>query len=667
MDKLYEGFDNRMKMRLNLKLGLIIIVTFLGIIAVGGTSIFEMSRLNSKMEKALTVNLHSMQLAGEMKSTASQYDRQIVLYLRTTTPQGRELLLKQLDGLNKSMQGSIDKYAEVTANGDQAQLDKLRENWKYYQESQQKVLKEAESNAIIAFQLWEGNLSASHKKLTATLDEINSQNQQVIAESKSLLDRTYKSSWMVTIFVLVVIALFAGALGLVTNRYLQRRINRLVSINERLAQGDLDVNVNMKAHDELGQLASSTEKVIANLRSVIGQVGTASFQVAVAAQRMAVTADESNRASESVAMTMQEVAEGTNRQVERVVESSELMAMLASAVGEIKETMDQIVDMAQEASNAAVVGRQVLGTTSDQIEGIRSANVETVEAFEDLSAGMGRIIEFVNVITEIASQTNLLALNAAIEAARAGEHGRGFAVVAEEVKNLADASSQAADKVRQIVAGAQLGLQHMKQALSGTNSRVVDGVRAMEETNEGFNLIVAAIEEILGQIRLAAHTTEKISDSSKQVLVNIEDVANVTEESAAGIQEVSAVTQEQLAGMHEISLAATTLAQLAEQLDQSIKQFKLDNGDTAGEEAAAATENTEAQYVKSVIEPEASLNESVDATQETHEDTATATEETNDESAKVTEEANEESAKVSEETNEESAIVTEETNEETVK
>ncbi|MGB8955430.1 MAG: methyl-accepting chemotaxis protein, partial [Tumebacillaceae bacterium] len=395
LDKLYEGFDNRMKMRLSLKLGLIIIVTFLGIIAVGGTSIFEMSRLNSNMEQALTVNLRSMQLAGEMKSTASQYDRQIVLYLRTTTPQGRELLLKQLDALNKSMQGSIDKYAQVTVNGDQAQLDKLRENWKYYQESQQKVVKEAENNAVIAFQLWEGNLSASHKKLTATLDEINSKNQEVIVQSKSLLDMTYKSSWMVTIVVLVLIALFSGALGLVTNRYLQRRINRLVKINERLAQGDLDVNVNVKAHDELGQLAKSTEEVIANLRTVIGQVGTASFQVAVAAQRMAVTADESNRASESVAMTMNEVAEGTNRQVERVVESSELMATLASAVGEIKETMDQIVDMAQEASNAAVVGRQVLGTTSDQIEGIRSANVETVEAFEDLSAEMGRIIEFV--------------------------------------------------------------------------------------------------------------------------------------------------------------------------------------------------------------------------------------------------------------------------------
>ena len=596
LDKLYEGYDNRMKMRLSQKLGLIIIVTFVGIIAVGGVSIFEMSVLKSNIEKALTVNLHSMQLAGEMKSTAAKYDRQMVLYLRTTTPQGRELLAKQLTEYNQSMQNSIEEYAKVaTADGDQVQLEALRKNWEYYSQSQQKVLTEAENNAVIAFQLWEGNLSASHKKLNATLDEINTKNQKVIAESKGLLDQTYHSSWMITFFVLLVIAVFAGAIGLATNRYLQRRINRLVEINKQLAEGDLDVNVNVKAHDELGQLSDSTAAVIANLREVIGKVGTASYQVAIASQRMAVTADESNRASESVALTMHEVAEGTNRQVERVVESSELMATLNASVGEIKGTMDQIVQMAQEVSQAAVVGRQVLGTTSDQIEGIRSANVETVAAFEDLSREMGRIIEFVNVITEIASQTNLLALNAAIEAARAGEHGRGFAVVAEEVKNLADESSQAADKVRQIVAGAQTGLEHMKTALHGTNTSVVEGVRAMEETNEGFNMIASSIEEILQQIRLAANTTETISESSQQVLVNIEDVANVTEESAAGIEEVSAVTQEQLAGMQEISMAATTLAQLADQLDQSVKHFKLD---------AMAEQKTEAEYVAPVV-PEA--------------------------------------------------------------
>jgi methyl-accepting chemotaxis protein len=582
MDRLYEAVDRKFKMRLSQKLGLIIVVTFLGIVAVGATSMIQLSRLNNDMDHALTVNLRAMQLAEEMQVTASQYDRLIVGFIRTDTKDGRAILQKRIDQLGVTMQKSLAEYEALQVNegDDAAMLEELKKNWAYYSESQRKVLKQAEENAVIAFQLWEGNLSASHKKLSDTLDKINKENQQVIAGSKDVLQSTFTSSWVITLTVIVLIALFAGALGLLTNRYLQSRINRLVDVNRKIAEGDLTVEVDIHSHDELGQLGVSTSAVVANLRSVIGQVGVASHQVASASQQMAQNAEESNRAAELVAATIQELAEGASRQVERSQESADLMQTLAESVQSIKETMHRIVEMAEKTTETALAGRHSLVETSGQIEGIRTANVETVQAFEHLTREMSRIIEFVDVITEIASQTNLLALNAAIEAARAGEHGRGFAVVAGEVKQLADQSSEAANRVRGIIDGAQQGLTQMKVALQGTNRRVDDGVQAMVQTSQGFELIVQSIQEMLGGIRRVADTTDSISQNSDQVLANIEDVAAVTEESAAGVEEVSAATQQQLAKMNEVALSAQSLAALAEQLDLSVKQFVLSDADS---------------------------------------------------------------------------------------
>ncbi|KEO81366.1 methyl-accepting chemotaxis protein [Tumebacillus flagellatus] len=600
LDRFYEGIDSRFKMRLSQKLGLIIFVTFCGIVLVGATSIVQLSRLNSDMEKALTENLAAMSLAEDMKVQLSQYDRLIVNYIRTDTNDGRKVLQTSLEKLNLQMKQNMESYEKIaTTDDDQKKVAELKKNWQAYSDAQNKVIEQSLNSPVVAFQLWEGNLSASYKKLTSTLDDINNKNVQVIQNSKSVLHSTYVSSWVITLIVIAVIALLAGALGLATNRYFLKRINRLVEVNKVLADGDLRVDPNIRAHDELGQLATSTSAVIANLRVIIGQVGEASYQVAAASQRMAVSAEESNRAGQSVAVTVQEVAEGTSRQVERSQDSANLMNELAHAVGEITTTMDMIVGMAEETSQVASIGREVLETTSEQIDGIRDANTDTVEAFEEMYRQLGRIIEIVNVITEIAAQTNLLALNAAIEAARAGEHGRGFAIVAGEVKLLADQSSKAANEVREIVSDSQAGMETMKAALAGTNKRVGEGVRAMNETNRSFEVILASIEEMQEQVKSVASTTDAIAKSTQQVLGNIEDVAAITEEAAASVEEVSAATQEQLAGMQEISSAALVLAGLAEQLDHSVRRFKMEEalyGNTSffdTTEAADAAEDSD--------------------------------------------------------------------------
>lgn len=585
LDRVYEGIDSKIKMKLSQKLGLIIIVTFVGILAVGATSIWQLRTLQDNMDEALTVNLRAMQVAEEMKVTAAQYDREMVNYIRSgNNKDGQAVSRKKLDDLNKIIEANISEYTSLAddTEEDKKNLADLNKNWEFFKDSQKKLLDEAAKSEVIAFQLWEGNLSSGYKNLSKTLTQINDKNQKVIAESKGLLDSIYRTSWILTAIVIAVIALFAGALGLATNRYLHRRINHMVEVNEVLAQGDLRVNVSVDSSDELGQLARSTSAVIANLRQIIGEVNTASLSVAAASERMALSSEESNKAAESVALTIQEVAEGTARQVERTQESADLMSQLAESVGEIKITMNRIVVAAQQTADTALNGRSVLDTTSGQIEGIRSANVETVQAFEHLYSELGRIIQFVNVITEIASQTNLLSLNAAIEAARAGEHGRGFAVVADEVKKLADQSSQAAGEVRSIVSSAHQSMEQMRVALGGSNQRVDAGVKAMQETNQSFDHIVTSVEEMLDRIRVVADTTETISNSANQVFGNIEDVASITEESAAGVEEVSAATEEQLASMQEVAASAVTLSQLADALKMSVSRFTVEEEVHAG-------------------------------------------------------------------------------------
>ena len=290
-----------------------------------------------------------------------------------------------------------------------------------------------------------------------------------------------------------------------------------------------DVSDLMRTMGELQDLMTKTRETVQTLTSVSSQILAATSQQAATATEQAASVSETTATAEEVRQTAAVAAERA-RSVSKVAQESSEMAEtgLASAAD-------------------TVAGMQ---TISDQVNTI----AETIIRLSEQSQQIGEIIETVN---DIADQSNLLALNAAIEAARAGEAGKGFAVVAGEVRSLAEQSTQATAKIREILGEIQ----------KATNS-------AAMVTEEGTKRALAGVE---------------LAESAGEAIRNINAHAK---ETALAAQEIAASAREQMAGMEQMATAIESIDQAAGQTQESTGQVA----------EAAGTLNALAETLQGILE-----------------------------------------------------------------
>ena len=203
----------------------------------------------------------------------------------------------------------------------------------------------------------------------------------------------------------------------------------------------------------------------------------------------------------------------------------------------------------QVSSSAKVIGE--LGKRSDEI---------------------GQIVE---TISGIAGQTNLLALNAAIEAARAGEQGRGFSVVAEEVRKLAEQSSEAAGNIAKLIATIQQDTTSAVESIELGNQSVKEGTKSVAETGKAFIDIETQASKLNINVNRSLKDISAVDNSNKAILAAVEHVKAIANRSSENASSVSAATQEQSAAMQEVADASKILSELANEMRGEVAQFKL--------------------------------------------------------------------------------------------
>ncbi|MFW5498855.1 MULTISPECIES: methyl-accepting chemotaxis protein [unclassified Maridesulfovibrio] len=290
-------------------------------------------------------------------------------------------------------------------------------------------------------------------------------------------------------------ALFIGiVISLLVTNSIARPLRTAESTVMKMADGDLNQNVQSSSRDETGVMLNAMGNMIYKLRDVVGGVNSAVSNIAAGSEELAATAESMSQGSSEQAASVEELSasiHSVTRSIEKNVHNSQATSRIAS----------------QAAAKADESGKVVSGA---------------VVAMKDIA-------ERITIIEDIARQTNLLALNAAIEAARAGEHGKGFAVVAAEVRKLAERSGVAAGEISE---------------LSTSTLNVAD--RAIQMLNE----LVPEIGRTSDLVEEINATCAEQDETIKQIGVAVSQVEVATQTSASAAEEVSATSQE-LAGQAE--------------------------------------------------------------------------------------------------------------------
>ncbi len=311
--------------------------------------------------------------------------------------------------------------------------------------------------------------------------------------------------------------------------------------------GDFTRRVSVHSDDEIGQTAHSFNELMGNLQTAFRKVHDDIERVA--------------ESSHSLSTASKQVANGS-------VNQSTATSAMAQTVEKVTASITQVSDGAREAlriskssGELSERGGEIILHAAEEMKKIADTVRQTSISIENLGDQSTKISSIVKVIKEIADQTNLLALNAAIEAARAGEQGRGFAVVADEVRKLAERTTQSTQEVTQMIDTIQQASLAAVAGMNATVGQVDGGVALAQQAGDAINQIKLESSQVLKTVSDISAALEEQSKASNEIAAHIDKVAHLTGENSGAAA--------QTAG------SAGELAQLADDMRNTVSRFKI--------------------------------------------------------------------------------------------
>lgn len=376
---------------------------------------------------------------------------------------------------------------------------------------------------------------------------------------------------------------------------------------EQIGKGDLTVSITPKSENDAAgnafkKMAESVRLMVGALSSNVDHVQKTSHMLATNSKQAAeslhsidVAIGTVSQAAEQAAMASGEVAKGSEQLAHHATNAAQSMDNLDQAISTVKQANDEQAKTASKAIEASQLVIESVEKTIGSMSQIQSHVASSSEQIQALGEKGKQIGQIVSTIEDIAEQTNLLALNAAIEAARAGEQGRGFAVVADEVRKLAENSSNATKEIASLIKSVQDSVDLAVRSMQTMETEVGIGAEAGASARDSLEHISSAIAEVISATEKAQESSNKMTELAGVVSDTISSVAAISEESSASAEEMSAssteVSQEvgvarrnltsQVETNNLVLKSANDMKNLADQVKELVTQFdnfKWDNG-----------------------------------------------------------------------------------------
>lgn len=545
--------------RLALAFGLILLF----LVVNGIVSIRVISTVNGQLKTLANDRMPKVESANDIIDNLNVIARALRNVVIDTSKETQEAEFKRIADAREQI-GKQIKFLQDTAKSEKgsALVKKVFDARAAYIEHYLKYIELVKNGQIdTAKGLLLTSIREVQKKYFAAAEELIVFQQEASKETAKEAEATAKFSETLIITLLALAFAISALMAFLIIRSITGPVNKTVALAETMAKGDLTAVLDVDQKDEIGSMAKSMNSTVAHLRSMIGEIitginnlSTSSAGLAAVSRQLSSSARDTADKSGTVATAAEEMSTNIQSVSAAMEQSSSNVSMVATATEEMTATVSEIGQNAEKArsvSESAVKQSQI---TSDK-----------VTALGESARKVGKVTE---TITEISEQTNLLALNATIEAARAGEAGKGFAVVANEIKELARQTAAATVEIKSQI-------DEMQDTTTSTIHDIEKISGVIAEINTVINGIATAVEEqstvtneIAGNISQASLGIAEVNENVAQSTAVIADITR-------NIAEINQEANQVGEGSNQVQISAQGLSDLAAQLENLMKQFKV--------------------------------------------------------------------------------------------
>ncbi len=397
--------------------------------------------------------------------------------------------------------------------------------------------------------------------LTITESELN-------APTDELFTKLLLAAIIAIILCIILISLFS--------RYLVKNLNLVNNFAKGVAEGDLTKRLDITTDDEIGQMGGHLNVMVTNMENIIKSVLENTGSMSSSSEELSATAEELSAKYQVIDTSVKQI----NKEIDN---SSSATEVVSASVQEVNATINHLANETNKGKDLSIlIKTHAAKVKTESKEKIANSAAIYNEKYEKIVNAMeqGKVVDEISdmasVIAGISEQTNLLALNAAIEAARAGEQGKGFSVVAEEVKNLAEKSTEMATSIQSTIIKVKSAFENLSQNSSEILKYIDETVKldyeALGQTGIQYETDSTKISNMYEKISVMA---DSINSAVNQVGISIQSTAQGSISTANSSSEIIASVEESTIAMEQVAIMAQSQAEMAQTLFNLVNKFKV--------------------------------------------------------------------------------------------